>query len=228
MARNFDGTDDNVDFGSDASIDAFTAFTVLAWVDCQTPAANSDFWCTKNFTGGVNAGWNNSFNTFSNVCDFYRSWTTTDGTWTFPKPANGVHHMAITYDGAATTNNPAATVDGTSQTVTTAITPAGTLVSDAANPLRLGENANGGQDFQGKVGWFVYHDAILTAAEINRHRWWGRPFGGLKVYHPLITSKLANEGSATADGTATGSTMTSMVTPVQRPGSAMMGMGVGW
>ncbi len=216
MARNFDGTNDNVDFGSDASIDSFTAFTVMAWVDVQTPASNSDFWTCKN--GGTELGWQTSFNTFTNVSDFYRVFSTTPGAWTWPKAATGIHHVAITYDGSATTNNPAATIDGTAQTVTTATTPVGTVGDDAGHPLRLGENSAGSQDFQGKVGWYTYHNAVLTAAEINRGRWWGRARGDLKVYHPLVTDKLVNEGSATATGTATGSTMTSMVTPVQRPG----------
>ena len=218
MARDFDGANDRVDFGSDASIDGFTAFTVMGWVDVQTPASNSDFWVSKNHSGGVDSGWQTSFNTFSGVCDIYRTWSTTAGAWTFPKPATGIHHIAITYDGAATTNDPAATVDGAAQTITEGAAPSGTLSSDAAQPLRIGETGNDGQDFQGKIGWLVYHNSILDAAAINRHRWWGRPHGGLAVYHPLVTDKLANEGTATANGTATGTTVVSMVTPVQRPG----------
>lgn len=221
MARNFDGTNDNVDFGSDASIGNFTAFTVIGWVDVQTPASNSDFWTSKN--GGTELGWQTSFNTFGNICDFYRVFSTTPGAWTWVKPATGVHHIAITYDGGSTSNSPVAIIDGTSQSVTTSTTPVGTLGNDSSHPLRLGENASGGQDFQGKVGWYSYHNAVLSAADINRARWWGRPIGGLKVYHPLVTDKLANEGSATADGTATGSAMTFLAAPVVRPGS-----GMGW
>ena len=216
MARNFDGTNDNVDFGADASINNYTAFSVVAWVDCQTPGSNTDFWTSKN--GGTELGWQTSFQTFTNVCDIYRVWSTTAGAWSFPKPANGLHHMAITYDGSSTTNDPTATVDGVAQTITEVAAPVGTIGDDSGHALRLGENATGGLDFQGRVGWYTYHNEILTAAEINRARWWGRPKGGIKVYHPLVTDKLANEGTATANGTATGSTMFAMVTPVQRPG----------
>lgn len=221
MARNFDGTDDKVDFGSDASVDGFTAFTVLGWVNVQTPGSNSDFWVNKN--GGADQGWQTSFNTFTNVCDFYRVFSTTPGAWTWPKPANGIHHVAITYDGALTTNNPAATIDGTAQTVTTGTTPVGTVTSDAAHSLLLGEHGVGSQDFQGAISHLCYVSGVLDAAAINRHRWWGRPHGGIAVIQPMVTDKLTNEGTATATGTATGSAMASMVTPVQRPG-----MGTGW
>ena len=228
MARAFDGTNDNVDFGSDASIDGFSVMSIVGWVNIQTPAANADYLMSKVLTGGNTDGWAVTSNTNNTRMELLRSWSGALATWYFTKPANGRHHIAWTYDGGATTNDPVGYLNGVSQTIGEATAPSGTLPSDATNNLRLGEDGQGGSDAQCDVGWFTYHNAILDAAAVNRCRWWGRPHGGMQVYHPLVTDKLANEGSATANGTATGSVMVAMAAPVQRPGSAMMGMGVGW
>lgn len=229
MARNFDGTDDNIAMGSDASIGSFATYTIMAWLDLQTPASNADAWAIKGYNdGAADVGWQMTSSTFSNFCEFLQKWTGTQGYWGLPKPANGVHHIAWTYDTGATTNIPVGYLDGVLQTITVGSTPVGTVVLDTGKALRLGESADGNGDYQGKIAHFVYAFGILNAAEVNRHRWWGRPHGGMAVYHPLVTDKLTNEGTGTADGTATGSTMTAMVCPVVRPGSAMMGMGIGW
>ena len=44
------------------------------------------------------------------------------------------------------------------------------------------------------------------------------------VYHPFFTDDLNNHGTATANGTATGATVASLVAPCGRPG---MGIGLG-
>lgn len=223
MSRNFNGTNQNVSWGSDVSIDDFTAKTVAFYTNIRTGAATTDLIiCKANNTGTT--GWALVVNTTTAVLQLTISWSGTDGSWTVPKPANGLHCIQITYAGAATTDNPVILVDGVSQTVTTVAVPTGTLDVDNAQSLVAGElTAGGGADYDGTIGWVLYHNAVLSAAELNRHRWWGRPFGGLKVYHPFVTDKLTNEGSATADGTATGATVASDVCAVVRPG-----MGMGW
>ena len=76
----------------------------------------------------------------------------------------------------------------------------------------------------GRLQNFCFDETALTDELVNRARWWGRPKGGVLVYHPFYTTKLDNEGSATAPGTATGSIMGSLVVPCGRPG---MGIGLG-
>ena len=218
MSRNFDGTDDNVDFGSDASIDDFTAWSVAFWIDLQTPSSTYDVIVDKGYNGSTVGKRPMSSSTFSGFMEIEVGWSGGRGYWGFPKPTNGRHHMVWTYDGASASNVPLGYLNGVAQTTTTGATPSGTLGSDAASSLRIGETNGGGQDFVGKLEHFVYVDRIITAAEVNRHRWWGRPSGAMKVCHPMVTDKLGNEGSATADGTATGATVASLVTPVQRPG----------
>lgn len=165
-------------------------------------------------------GWSIAVDTSAGTLVFGAAWSGTDGTWTVTKPANGLHHIVVTYAGAATTDDPVVYIDGASVTVTETATPTGTLDSDAAQNLVLGELSAGGTlDYTGTIGWVNYHSAVLDAAAVNRAKWWGRFHGGMVVYHPLVTDKLTNEGTGTANGTATGSAMTTGVPPVQRPGS---------
>ena len=216
MARDFDGVGDNVDFGSDASLDNFTVKSVTAWVFISTGASNYDGIITKN--GGDDLGWQWAYSTFTPSLQFYHNFNTAGGQWDTTPPTGQWVHLALSFDKSSDTNNPSIWHNAVAQTPTEVGAPSGTAATDSNHPLRLGDLASGTTPFTGRIAHFVYHDAALTDAEVNRARWWGRPFGGVKVYHPLITAKLANEGTATADGTATGTTVVATVAPVQRPG----------
>lgn len=226
MARGFDGTDDEVDFGSDASIDSFTARTVAFWLRRDRNGTN-EIVAGKN-TGGTMWGlfWLGSDNTLRTNID----WTTTNGVWTasgFGALGTGLIHIAVTYDGSATTNDPIMYINGVSSTLTEVTTPVGTLVDDQAQRLNIGEDASGSLDLDGAIQNFAYDNRVWAAEEVRRHMNYGRPGGAIMVLHPLYTSKLANEGTATADGTAAGATVESLPRTT-RPGTAMMGMGIGW
>lgn len=153
---------------------------------------------------------------------------TTDGQWDSPDiSVNARHHIAVTYDRGATTNDPIIYVDGVSVTVTEIATPV--AIGTGEDTLKFGENSGGTADFEGRVeNAAIDADVLWTAAEVNRSMWWGRPRGGLKVYMPFFTSKLVDEGASAETLTATGTTVGALTTPCVRPGSAMMGMGVGW
>ena len=227
--RDFDGTDDNIAFGSDASIDGYTTLTYSLWSAHDALAADtligkeagdaqtgSGFYWDGIVTGDLTFAYD-----FTNTLGVWRTGDVhnDDGVW---------HHVAVTYDRSSTANVPIIYIDGTKPTITTTQAPVGTSESDTAQTLRAGEEANGSQDLDGRMAFLCYDDAIWTDADVNRARWWGRPFGGIQVYHPLMTNKLTNEGAATANGTATGTTNVGAAIPVVRPGMAMMGMGIGW
>ena len=101
-------------------------------------------------------------------------------------------------------------------------------VTTGSDTLKLGENPTAGQDLAASLENVAIGTGLWAAADVNRAMWWGRPLGGLVVYHPFYTDKLADQGSAAAALTATGTTVASLVSPAVRPGSAMMGMDVGW
>jgi hypothetical protein len=105
-------------------------------------------------------------------------------------------------------------VAGSSETAA----PTGTLSSDAALNFRLAEAGDGGADLDGAIQNMCYANALWTADQVNRHRWWGRVGGAVAVCHPLYTDKLTNEGSATANLTATGATVVSRIPRTVRPG----------
>lgn len=227
MARDFNGTNEKIDFGSDASIDGFTTLTYAMWIQRDvTTVFHVLAHKEEDNTGG------SRFNsTHTNFLSFVQQFDgASDGSWVTSADTvgTGVRHVAVTYDRGATTNDPTFYIDGVSQSITEEATPVGTSVSDAANSLVLGE-VRGALDYDGRQGWLVYHDAILTATEINRHRWWGCAPGGpstVKVWQPMWTTDLTNKGTSTATGTATGTTMDNASIPrVERMWGSMMGCG---
>lgn len=227
MARNFDGVNDVLNFGTDPGIDGFTTQTIAMYVRRGATGVGQQL-VGKDRN---NAQWVLALRG-SNDLSFNRDWSgATNGAWDgnsiFTDTA-ALTQIVLTYDGGSTANDPTITVNNVAETITETETPAGALVSDATPNLLTGESGAGTGDFTGDIGWLVYANAIWDAAQKNRHRWWGRPGGGIEVYHPLVTDKLANEGSATANGTATGTTVAAMAVPVVRPGTAMMGAIIGW
>ena len=224
MARDFDGTNDKLDFGSDASIDDFVTKSVSLWLTVDSLA--SERLIVAKDRGA--AEWGVTVPT-TGVVRFNQLFSTTGGSWEAPAAsvaAGALVHVAVTYDRSLTTDDPVFYIDGASVTVTEVQTPVGTSSADATRSLQAGETGTGTLDLDGRIGHLAYHDAILDAAAINRARWWGRPHGGMKVYHPLWTAELVNKGSATANGTATGTTVINSSLPrVERCHGSMMGVG---
>ena len=220
MARDFDGANDSIGFGSNDTIDAFTAHTISLWI--FDDAGVTAFLIGKD-RGAAQWG----LLTTGNELRYTRDFTTTDGAWVSPgngMPAATLHYIVFVYDGTSSANDPTIYIDGVSVTVTRSTAPDGTAVSDATPNLIMGETGGGAQDFNGRLGFLSYINGLWTAAQANRARWWGRPGGAQAVYHPLVTTKLTNEGTATANGTATGTTVSSLPR-VQRNYCSMLGCG---
>ena len=221
MARDFDGVNDNISYGSDNTIDGFTALSISGWVKRDVSAGQQQSIFAK-LAGASGFG---AFTLGGGTFRFDRNWSTSTGKWvTTACFGLSLQHVVITYDGGATTNDPIIYFNGASQTITESLTPVGILESDAAFSFFLGETGVGSADLDGKIGWFGYSSTLWTVAQINRAMWWGRPGGAQEIYHPLITNKLNNEGTATANGTATGTTVISLPR-VERNYCSMLGCG---
>ena len=224
MARDF-ASGDFIDYGADASIGDFVTQTISLWIQMDVLGGNTKVMIAKNsssqwFVIIISTG----------VLRFRHQWTTTEGVWQVTTPVLVIdtrYHIVITYNGGATTNDPVIYFNGISQTVTENTTPVGSLTADAAQSL-TSPNLGTVPHYDGLQSHLAYDNTLWSAAEVNRAKWWGRPKGGLQVYQPLYTDKLINEGVATANGTATGSTVAPFAIPVVRPSSSMMGMGIGW
>lgn len=228
MARDFDGVDDQIDFGSDAALDNMAPFTSAGWYFFDTlPALDAfDYINTKIPAGDVNATWlmylfaapgGTSLTTFISHQTTALATTSTDtitsGTW---------NHFVATWPGG--TNVSKLFRDGVEMAYAIQTAPVGARLSDAAESLKVGDSLVANTDMDGRLGAYCLDNTEWTAAQINRARYWGHPGGTKLVYHPFHTTKLTNEGTATADGTPTGTTMISMP-KVERCWAASMGCG---
>ena len=221
MARDFDGADDELAFGTDASIDGFVSKTIGGWfrVDVTTSVRALLY----KATAFANPGWSAAHTAFGGpgvqVPEFAHGFSTTDGRWrTSTDRSDGeLMHITITYNNSDVANDPVIEINGVAETLVEVAAPVGTADDDSGETLRAGLNSAGLNDFDGAMMSLAYDNQIWDAGMKNRHRWHGRPGGPVKVLHPFLTDKLVNEGTATADGTATGTTMTS-IPRVTRPG----------
>ena len=96
--------------------------------------------------------------------------STTSGDW--KTTANSVdldvgNIIAMTYDGSATTNNPAFTINGEAEAETETSAPVGTIKDDSANSLYIGNNSFFNRGFDGGFAELLIYDRVLSAAEIT-------------------------------------------------------------
>lgn len=229
MARDYDGVNDRLTFGSDASIDGdgsstFLQRTIAMWLKLDTSSGNRCLLGKSTFSEWL-FYWNGTtaklhyFNAWSGAPNVEWRATTNLGTT--------MHHIAVTYDQSSTSNDALIYVDGVLEGTITELSgpPSGTPVSDAALNLVQGELSTGAQDLDGQIQNFVYDNAVWSAADINRAQWWGTRGGAVKVHHPFFTDKLANEGTATADASVSGSVMGASIPRVERRWGMLMGVG---
>ena len=224
MARDFDGSTDGIALGSDASITDFSNLTV-AFHGRWDGAGNLDVVINK-MNSSFEFGWMVQFRT-TNVIGIARDFTGGRQTWagTTISPA-GSHHITVSHNAGPTTLA-VIQVDGVADTVVELeATTSGTLESDTATALGLGQPAAGAFGYDGALQNVCIANAVWTDAEKNRHRWWGCAPGGpstVAVWLPLYTDGTANKGTATLSPTLTGTTVASLPRPTVRPG-----MGMGW
>ena len=167
----FDGADDHVNAGSDASLDDFTNYTMEAWIKPagwgEAPATGFgrilDKRRRKIFLVSTENGINNtmkSFHTFSGI----------DSVWFAPSDALSLNtwaHVAVTYDVSSTSNVPTFYING--QPVTATLDPdyvggpTGTFVSDAADDLYIGNWVTGDRAYEGIIDEARFSGVIRSA-----------------------------------------------------------------
>ena len=77
------------------------------------------------------------------------------------------HHIAITYNNGATTNDPIMYVDGKQVAITESSTPTGTFDADGSDELYLGNREDGARTFNGLIGMARLFDDIRTVGELR-------------------------------------------------------------
>lgn len=154
-----------------------TSKTFLAWIKATSFTAGT-FHGISGRRSTTDPGFSIGVDPATAYLWYHDSFSGGPGNWrTSTAITTGVFHLVgYTHDG--TTAAPVAYHDGASVAVTTVATPSGSLNSDAAKPLVIGnyaEAADGTQSINGSIYAVLIYNRILTAAEI------------LQIY----TSKLA-------------------------------------
>ena len=164
----FNGASGLINCGSDSSIDNIfdSGGTVEAWINNDGNGEGGRIfektqWNFKTQESNGTLSKLNlyySFNSGSN----YGQWTTgfviTDGKW---------HHVALTYDNGATTNQPKIYVDGKQVALTQNDIPTTTRDTDAASSLYLGNRAADDRTFDGRIAMARLFSDIRTEAELR-------------------------------------------------------------
>lgn len=123
----------------------------------------------RMFASGVRALLNYNDGGGTTGYQFTRTWTGGTGQWiTNALPSINVwHHICVTYDGGATTNDPIFYVDGASVAHTEQATPATALSAESA-AMVVGNRPTDNREWQGDLAEAVYYqNVILTAGEIK-------------------------------------------------------------
>jgi hypothetical protein len=137
---------------------------------------------------------------------YVRGFTTTAGRWGMPLPTLGQTVLiTVSYDAAATTNDPLWYLDGLPATVTEEATPVGTAIN-LTDAYYLGNRFDGLRNWDGLIGPVLAWNRLLGAGEVwslfdPRTRWaiWQRP--STTVYFSIgATYPLTLDGAATPAG----------------------------
>lgn len=203
----FDGIDDIVNCGSDASLDGHTTISVSAWVFSDDFSVGTDDRVASkaNDAGTLGWSWRVDETTVGKIF-LVIPFSGVDGFWevTSPVLAEGVwSHIAFTYDNSSTANNPLIYINGVSETVTETQTPTGTVSADDAFDFLIGNDGDFNRQFFGQITEVAYWSTVLTQAGVTQlanSRIKGMPLqiqpSSLAGYWPLNDE----EDSSSADG----------------------------
>jgi len=173
-AWDFPGSNNNIEIPKSSDADDIfdsggTAF-VLVYIDSDGEGNLGRILDTSG-TGG--AGWvlfTHSESGGSVDIGFLRVWSSAIGDWqtdTTEVPLGQWVTLAVTYDGSSTTNDPVFYLNGETLTFTEENTPTGSLVSDAGNPVRLGDGLGDTRAYDGRLRILKLWDRVLTQDEIQ-------------------------------------------------------------
>ena len=171
MSRLFDGGSDRyLDAGNPAALDNIFAGggTISAWFNAAGYGEISFGRIVFKGSDASNAASTQIFlinSTGQKELKLYRSWDGANGQWTItPIELDTWYNIVVTYNEDSAANNPIMYLNGVSKTVTEAVTPSGSVVSDAANNFIIGSRVTD-REFDGRIAEIAIWDVILTATE---------------------------------------------------------------
>jgi len=164
MARTFNGTSsDHVDYTTYTSINDLTTMSVSVWY-LRTGAGGGGLGRIIE-KDGTNKGWlvfteSDGSGNLSFEFDRY----TTPGNWNWDRHADGSWgHLLIVYDGSTAGTTPTVYRNGTSIAVSTFQASAGTLQSDAAANIVVGNRTNLARCWAGDLCEVAVWNVLLNA-----------------------------------------------------------------
>ncbi|MEK7180032.1 MAG: LamG domain-containing protein, partial [Patescibacteria group bacterium] len=158
-----------INAGSAASLDNIRQITVMAWIAPDDVGDTSAGSIVTKYGCGTD-GWELKLDTTSRFAFSYQ-WTGGIGRWRTtnnlsPFFGTTFQHVAVTYNSAASTNDPILYYNGASVAVSETNTPASSPDNDAANNLHIGIGC-GTYEFDGRIDEVRVYNRILSAAEIK-------------------------------------------------------------
>ncbi len=170
-ALSFDATNDAVDGGTDTSIDDLTTgpMTVSAWIYPITIGEGSQgVIISKNDGVSANQGWIWQLTSTRNLKFSVGGSTdlvvTSSGD---PLALNAWNHVALTWDGVFTTANSVHMYVNDQEVSYGTQTNGASIISDAANSIRMGNDPTGASTFDGKIDEMKIYKQQLTLAQIG-------------------------------------------------------------
>ncbi len=163
-ARDFDGTNDNIQNLNGLSGIDVTTRTVFLWGNPDiVGVTHVMFQTASTFSGGNSA--DSIIPQSGDVWQYAYRWSSSSGFWNFGTvTADTWTSLGCDYNKSSTTNDPNCYENGTLQTETETSTPAGTA-KGGVDSIRMGENVGGGGDFDGREAHFSFWDVALSTNE---------------------------------------------------------------
>ena len=171
---NFDGTDDVVTAGDDASFaNIFTGGgTISGWINPASDGEGSTGTVITTMpTSGTGDGWviyklNESG---GKIGLRLVRWCTGSNQWNTDSviPINEWSHFVITLDDSDVSNNPTFYLDGVSVSLTKTSTGTGAGTDDTGNNLYIGNHSGADYTFDGQISQVRLHNRALSAAEVR-------------------------------------------------------------
>jgi hypothetical protein len=176
IAMDFTSTNrDAVDFGPllRVSHGSVTDRTFAAWINANLLDGTRSVIAPVADTGGVTMFISDNLSAGNAKLYFYSNrWTVTNGVWysnTTPVTTGSWFHVVVSYNHTSTSNDPVMYINGIPQTVVEDTTPAGTLNSEVATHVVVGNSKTLTLDyvegFDGKIFDARIYDRIITDAE---------------------------------------------------------------
>ncbi|RMF04229.1 MAG: DUF2341 domain-containing protein, partial [Chloroflexi bacterium] len=171
-AQNYDGSNDYIDVGSDASLDNIFSGggTVSAWINPRS-LGHDQFGriADKSTNNDATNGWAFELDKNRQSLRFNRGYSGISGGWVVTSSQiqfNQWQFVTVTYsDGAA--NDPSITINAAPQTLLNDVAPFGSAVSDAPNSLRIGNVS----PFAGDRAFDGLLDEVRVATTVRSSGW---------------------------------------------------------